>query len=174
MKTMIQTIRNIHKREDGASLLIFFLLMFSIVFIIFGLGFDISVLRSAQAEAQATLDSATVAATTQLQTNKNKVDADGAAEVAEEFYSKNRKAIFQVKCMSAKEVTAARKAGAAKATLVADEDDTCMWVKTREVVKNNSYRMSAYECVETVFLKPIMPEYCFFVDSTARTSQLAN
>lgn len=160
------------KKEDGAGLLVFWLLMFMITFTIFGLGIDLALVRSAQSSVQSTLDAATAAGVTQLVTNKNTVDADGATELGHEFYAENRKGILGLNCMTSAHQTKA-KAQIKKSGLMSDDND-CLWIKARETVSKNEYRLATYECVSTVFIKPLMPEFCFFTDSTARTSQVDN
>lgn len=172
--TIWQRIQKTKKDEQGASFLLFFLLLFMVVFLIFGLAFDLALLRSAQSEVQSTLDSATVAGATQLVTNKNTLDKDATTELGHEFYAKNRKGVFGLRCLGSAEVKKAVSKGANKSSLMSDDEGNCQWIKAREVVSKNSYRLSTYECVSTVFLSPIMPEYCFFADSTSRTSQIDN
>lgn len=162
--------RQARTAEHGNGMLVLFLMMFVLLMAFFGLAVDTSRAVHARTQAQSTLDSAVVAAATQLNTNKNVINTSQARSLAEEFYGSNRKNIGGIGCASAADVTAAKKDKNPSA--VRKGPAGCKFVRTSSSKpSNNQFRMSVRECVPTTFLSIITEEFCFNIHSTSRTAQ---
>lgn len=162
--------QHIRSEEKGNGVFFLYLGLFLVICGFFGLAVDFALASHARNQAQSTLDSAVVAATTQLQTNKNTIDAPRAKVEAERFYATNRQNIAAIQCFTGSDLASAPRGS----SLQPSPGKSCNWIKVsggRVTSNPNQYQMSVQECTPTMFLTPFIKEFCYTLSSTARTAQ---